>query len=66
MESCVYKKVSGSKIKFLVLYVDDIFIENDNPKLESMETWFGKYFAIKDLGDVECNLGINFYKVDQR
>ena len=64
-ESCVYKKVSGSKIEFLVLYVNDIF-ENDNPKLESMKTWFGKYFAIKDLGNVECILGIKIYKVDRR
>ena len=33
-ESCVYKKVSGSLMEFLVLYVDDILlIENDIPSL---------------------------------
>ena len=33
-EPCVYKKVSGSAILFLVLYVDDILlIENDIPIL---------------------------------
>ena len=29
-EACIYKKVSGSSIKFLILYVDDILlIKND-------------------------------------
>ena len=33
-EPCVYKKVSGSAIVFLVLYVDDILlIENDIPTI---------------------------------
>ena len=33
-EPCVYKKVSGSEIVFLVLYVDDILlIGNDIPTL---------------------------------
>ena len=33
-EPCVYKKVSGSIIVFLVLYVDDmLLIENDIPTL---------------------------------
>ena len=51
-ESCVYKKVSGSKIAFLVLYVDDILlIGNDIPMLESVKTWLGKCFSMKDLGE---------------
>ena len=33
-ELCVYKKVSGSHVAFLVLYVDDILlIGNDIPSL---------------------------------
>ena len=33
-ESCVYKRVSGSVITFLILYVDDILLmENDIPML---------------------------------
>jgi len=39
-ESCVYKKVSGSFIVFLVLYVDDILIIGNNvPMLESVKAW---------------------------
>ncbi|GJV26979.1 putative RNA-directed DNA polymerase [Tanacetum coccineum] len=51
-ESCVYVKVSGSVVVFLVLYVDDILlIGNDIPTLQSVKDWLGKCFAMKDLGD---------------
>ena len=62
-ESCVYKKVSGSKIPFLVLYVDDILlIVNDIPMLESVKTWLGKCFSMKDLGEAQYKLGIKIYR----
>ena len=36
-EACVYKKVSGSAVAFLMLYVDDILlIGNDVLKLQSV------------------------------
>ena len=42
-EPCVYKRVSGSMIVFLVLYVDDILlIGNDVPTLQQVKTWLGK------------------------
>ena len=51
-EPCVYKKISGSMVVFLVLYVDDILIiKNDIPTLLSVKTWLGKCFAMKDLGE---------------
>ncbi|GJU54814.1 retrotransposon protein, putative, ty1-copia subclass [Tanacetum coccineum] len=51
-ESCVYVKVSGSVVVFLVLYVDDILlIGNDIPTLQSVKDWLGNCFAMKDLGD---------------
>jgi hypothetical protein len=35
-EHCVYKKVSGSTVVFLVLYVDEILlIKNDIPLMEA-------------------------------
>ena len=44
-EPCVYKKVSGSAIVFLVLNVDDILlIGNDIPTLQSVKSWLGKCF----------------------
>ena len=37
-EACIYKKVSGSSVAFLILYADDIlFIENDMEILDSMK-----------------------------
>lgn len=51
-ESCVYKKVSGSAITFLVAYVDDILlIGNDEGVMSSMKIWLSTHFAVKDLGD---------------
>ena len=39
-EPCVYKKVSGSAVTFVVIYVDDIlFIGNDVGMLQSTRTW---------------------------
>ena len=47
-ESCVYKKVSGSAVVFLVLYVDDILlIGNDIPTLQNVKSWLGNYFSMK-------------------
>ncbi|GJZ95814.1 retrotransposon protein, putative, ty1-copia subclass [Tanacetum coccineum] len=51
-QSCIYVKVSGSVVVFLVLYVDDILlIGNDIPTLQSVKDWLGKCFAMKDLED---------------
>ncbi|GJU58507.1 retrotransposon protein, putative, ty1-copia subclass [Tanacetum coccineum] len=62
-ESCIYVKVSGSGVLFLVLYVDDILlIGNDIPTLQSVKDWLGKYFAMKYLGDATYILGIKIYR----
>lgn len=62
-ESCIYIKVSGSVVVFLVLYVDDILlIGNDIPTLQSVKEWLGKCFAMKDLGDATFVLGIKIYR----
>nr|GEY03671.1 retrotransposon protein, putative, Ty1-copia subclass [Tanacetum cinerariifolium] len=51
-ESCVYVKVNGSVVVFLVFYVDDILlIGNDILMLQSVKVWLGKCFTMKDLGD---------------
>ena len=37
-EPCLYKKISGSIVVFLILYVDDILlIGNDRPSLQSVK-----------------------------
>ena len=50
-EACVYKKVSGSSIAFLLLYVDDILLMgNDIEFLEIIKAYLNKCFSMKDLG----------------
>ncbi|KAG8496917.1 hypothetical protein CXB51_008099 [Gossypium anomalum] len=62
-KTCVYKKVSGNTITFLVLYVDDILIMgNDIPTLKSITTWLGSCFSMKDLGEATYILGVKIYR----
>ena len=62
-ESCVYKKVSGSAIAFLILYVDDILlIGNDVTFLNKIKESFKMSFSMKDLGEAAYILGIKIYR----
>ena len=62
-EPCVYKKLSGSIVVFLVLYVDDILlIGNDIPMLESIKSSLSRVFSMKDLGEATYILGIRIYR----
>jgi hypothetical protein len=62
-EPWVYKKVSGSAVIFLVLFVDDILlIENDIPMMEVVKFSLRKSFSMKDLGEAVYILGIKIYR----
>ena len=62
-EACIYKKVSGSCVSFLILYVDDILlIGNDIEFLDSIKGYLNKNFSIKDLGEAAYILGIKIYR----
>src|SRR4051812_32471041 len=62
-EACIYKKVSGSSVAFLILYVDDILlIGNDIEFLDSIKGYLNKNFSMKDLGGATYILGIKIYK----
>ena len=62
-EACIYKKVSGSSIAFLILYVDDILlIGNSIELLESVKEYLNKSFSMKDLGEAAYILGIKIYR----
>jgi hypothetical protein len=62
-EACIYKKVSGSSVAFLILYVDDILlIGNDIEFLDSIKGYLNKNFSMKDLGEAAYILGINIYR----
>ncbi|KAL0423474.1 UNVERIFIED_CONTAM: Retrovirus-related Pol polyprotein from transposon TNT 1-94 [Sesamum radiatum] len=60
---CVCKKVSGSLVVYLVLYVDDILlIGNDVKMLGDIKTWLSTQFCMKDMGEASYILGIKIYK----
>src|SRR3954449_9399525 len=62
-EFCVYKKLSGSSVAFLVLYVDDILlIGNDKRFLEEVKEYLNGQFSMKDLGEAAYILGIKIYR----
>ena len=62
-EACVYKKVSGSSVAFLILYVDDILlIGNDIEFLDSIKGYSNKSFSMKDLVEAAYILGIKIYR----
>lgn len=60
----MYHKFSGSQLIFLLLYVDDVLLANNdigliarNPEI------FIKKFEVKDLGDAYFILGIQISKI---
>nr|GEY20098.1 hypothetical protein [Tanacetum cinerariifolium] len=56
-------RASGSNITFLILYVDDILIMGNNiPMLQSVKSYLGRCFAMKDLGEAAYILGIKIYR----
>ena len=62
-EACVYKKVSGSAIAFLILYVDDILlVGNDIKFLGTIKDSLKRSFSMKDLGEAAYILGIKIYR----
>jgi hypothetical protein len=62
-EPCIYKKVSGSAVIFLILYVDDILlIENDIPMMEVVKSSLRKSFSMNNLGEAVYILGIKIYR----
>ena len=57
------KKVSGSSIEFLILYVDDILlIGNDVEFLDSIKGYLNQSFSMKYLGEATYILGIKIYR----
>ena len=64
VDDCIYYKFSGSKYIFLVLYVDDILLaNNDIDLLHETKGFLAKKFKMKDLGDASFVLGIQIHFV---
>ena len=67
MDQCIYQKVSGSKICFRVLYVDDIMLAtNDKGLLYEMKQFLSKNFYMKDMGETSYVIGIKIHRERSR
>ena len=63
MDQCIYQKTSGSKICFLVLYVDDILLAtNDKGLLYEVKQFLSKNFNMKDMGEASYVIGIKIHR----
>ena len=59
----MYKKISESAVIFFVLYVNDIFlIENDIFMLTSIRVRLSKKFSMKDIGEASYIFEIKVYR----
>ncbi|KAL0440274.1 UNVERIFIED_CONTAM: Retrovirus-related Pol polyprotein from transposon RE2 [Sesamum latifolium] len=62
-DPCIYKKISGSSVAYLVLYIDDILlIGNDVKMLGDIKAWLSTQFSMKDMGEASYILGIKIYR----
>ena len=62
-EACIYKKVRGSSLAFLILYGEYILLIGNNTEfLDSIRGYLNKRFSMKDLGEAAYILGIKIYR----
>ena len=63
VDHCIYLKITGSKIIFLVLYVDDILLaSNDLGQLRETKRFLFDNFEMKDFGEASFVLGIEIHR----
>ena len=63
IDQCIFQKVSGSKIYFLILYVDDILLRtNDRDLMHEVKLFLSKHFDMKDMGDAFYVIGIKIFR----
>ena len=61
-ESYVYKRHQDKIVMFLVLYIDDILlIENDVGVTSSVKVWLSSQFDMKDMGEANFIQGIKLW-----
>jgi hypothetical protein len=67
VDQCIYLKVSGSKVIFLVLYVDDILLaSNDLGLLHETKQLLSQSFEMKDLGEASYVIGTEIHRDRQQ
>ncbi|RVW47128.1 Retrovirus-related Pol polyprotein from transposon TNT 1-94 [Vitis vinifera] len=63
IDQCIYLKVNGSKVCFLVLYMDDILLAtNDKGLLHEVKQFLSKNFDMKDMGEASYVIGIKIHR----
>ena len=62
MDQYIYQKFSGSKICFLILYVDDILLAtNDRGLMHEVKQFLSNHFDMKDMGNASYVIGIKIF-----
>ncbi|KAA0040688.1 gag/pol protein [Cucumis melo var. makuwa] len=62
-EPYVYKRIINSTVAFLIVYVDDILLtENDVSHLTDIKEWLATQFQMKDLRNAQYVLGIQIVR----
>ncbi|KAL0412308.1 UNVERIFIED_CONTAM: hypothetical protein Slati_3820500 [Sesamum latifolium] len=62
-DPCLYKKISGSSVAYLVRNVDDILLIEIAVKiLGCIKAWLSTQFSMKDMGEASYILGIKIYR----
>ena len=67
MDSCINPKVSGSKIYYLFLYLDDIFLAtSDVGTLYKVKQFISMNFDKKDMGEASYVIDIKIHRKRSR
>ena len=62
VDRCIYLKVNGSEVIFLILYVDDILLAtNDLRLLHETKQFLSSNFEMKDMGEASYVIGIEIF-----
>jgi len=63
MDQCIYQNVSGSKICFLMLYMDDILLAtNDKSFLYEVKQFLSKNFDMNDMRETSYVIDIKIHR----
>jgi Reverse transcriptase (RNA-dependent DNA polymerase) len=62
VDGCIYHKFSGSKFIFLVFYIDDILlVNNDKNMIRETKKFLFKHFDMKDFDETSYVLGLKIH-----
>lgn len=66
-DHCFYVYGKGEKLTLIAVYVDDIIVASNNPTiLKKLKNHLNSNFEIKDLGEINYCLGVEFTRSDRK